>query len=272
VCTHLGRRIGVPAMAYSPLKRARSSGADGAGEGDVRTSYTSEFLESVDDLPVELRKCYSLIKDLDEYVHEMVDGRPSPETPGVEEMKKVMLNKARRINESGKGSMDKSGQALLKKQWKALQEAQKKVLEIATEKVQLAEQAQRHVQNHMVRLDELHHKFEKELHKSDPEGLAEVLGQETASPTAQSKAPPPARKKKQPVKFDLVGKWIAIEYDDEAAKAERPNDPVEKVWYNGLVMAYDDNLHSYLISWEVGGEEWIDDLKEDEYTVVPAPA
>ena len=81
-------------MAYSPLKRARST--DMAADGDVRTSYTSEFLESVNDLPVELRKCYSLIKDLDEYVHEMVDGRPSPETPGVEEMKKVMLNKVTR--------------------------------------------------------------------------------------------------------------------------------------------------------------------------------
>ena len=257
-------------MAYSPLKRARSSAME--GDGDVRTSYTSEFLESVDDLPVELRKCYSLIKDLDEYVHEMVDGRPSPETPGVEEMKKVMLNKARRINESGKGSMDKSGQEILKKQWLALQEAQKKVLEIATEKVQLAEQAQRHVQNHMGRLEELHLKFEKELGKSDPEGLAEVLGQEMSEHAMQPRAPAVARKKKQPVRFDLVGKWIAIEYDDEAAKAERPDDPVEKVWYNGLVMAYDDNLHSYLISWEVGGEEWIDDLKEDEYSVVPAPA
>ena len=141
---------------------------------------------------------------------------------------------ARRINESGKGSMDKSGQEIMKKQWLALQEAQKKVLEIATEKVQLAEQAQRHVQNHMARLEELHRKFEKELAKSDPEGLQDVLGGHGVQREHQAQALP--RKKKQPVRFDLVGKWIAIEYDDEAAKAERPNDPVEKVWYNGLVM------------------------------------
>ena len=36
-------------------------------------------------------------------------------------------------------------------------------------------------------------------------------------------------------------------------------------------MADDDNFHSYLISWEVGGEEWINDLKEDEDSVVPTP-
>eukprot|EP01050_Picozoa_sp_SAG11_P003228 SAG11_NODE_177_length_13334_cov_9.614280_14_plen_38_part_00 len=36
-------------------------------------------------------------------------------------------------------------------------------------------------------------------------------------------------------------------------------------------MAFDSNLHSYLISWEVGGEEWLDDLKEDEFKVVVAP-
>lgn len=91
----VGCRRSARGMAYSPLKRSRHA-VGGEGDGDVRTSYTSEFLESVNDLPVELRKCYSLIKDLDEYVHEMVDGRPSPETPGVEEMKKVMLNKVTR--------------------------------------------------------------------------------------------------------------------------------------------------------------------------------
>ena len=113
--------------------------------------------------------------------------------------------------------MDKSGQEIMKKQWLALQEAQKKVLEIATEKVQLAEQAQRHVQNHMARLEELHRKFEKELAKSDPEGLQDVLGGHGVQREHQAQALP--RKKKQPVRFDLVGKWIAIEYDDEAAKA-----------------------------------------------------
>ena len=87
----------------------------------MRTSYTSEFVESVADLPIELKKSYSLIKDLDEYVHEMMDGRPSAETPGVEEMKQQMLNKARRINESGKGTMDKAGLGIIKKQWEALQ-------------------------------------------------------------------------------------------------------------------------------------------------------
>ena len=54
-------------------------------------------------------------------------------------------------------------------------------------------------------------------------------------------------------------------------RTQREGDPPKKVWYNGLVMAFDSNLHSYLISWEVGGEEWLDDLKEDEFKVVPPP-
>ena len=255
-------------MAYSPLNQKRPR--DGASD-DLRTSYTSEFVESVADLPIELKKSYSLIKDLDEYVHEMMDGRPSAETPGVEEMKQQMLTKARRVNETGKGTMDKAGLEIMKKQWGALQAQEQKVLEIAAEKCQLAAQTQRHIQNHMARLETIHGKFEKELAKSDPEGLAEVLQRESEYVPKPVKQPT-QRRKKQPTKFDLVGKWVAIEYDDDSATAASGDGaPPQKVYYNGLVMAYDDNLHSYLISWEVGGEEWIDDLKDGEYAVVSQP-
>ena len=68
----------------------------------------------------------------------------------------------------------------------------------------------------------------------------------------------------QPTKLDLVGKWVAIEYNDDGAAAVTP----QKVLHNGLIKAYDDNLDSYLISWEVGGEEWIGDLKDDEYAIL----
>lgn len=78
-------------MAYSPLKRSRSQLDDGGD--DTRTSYTSEFLESVADLPIELKKSFSLIKDLDEYMHEMVDGTPSTDQLGLEDMKKKILSK-----------------------------------------------------------------------------------------------------------------------------------------------------------------------------------
>eukprot|EP01050_Picozoa_sp_SAG11_P003230 SAG11_NODE_177_length_13334_cov_9.614280_16_plen_96_part_00 len=78
-------------MAYSPLKRARANLAD--GDEDTRTSYTSEFLESVSDLPIELKKSFSLIKDLDEYMHEMMDGSPSTDQLGIEQMKKKILSK-----------------------------------------------------------------------------------------------------------------------------------------------------------------------------------
>ena len=83
-------------MAYSPLKRARSNLAGDAGatrDDDTRTSYTSEFLESVAELPIELKKSFSLIKDLDEYMHEMMDGSPSTDQPGIEQMKTAILLK-----------------------------------------------------------------------------------------------------------------------------------------------------------------------------------
>eukprot|EP01051_Picozoa_sp_SAG22_P008411 SAG22_NODE_638_length_8262_cov_4.658826_8_plen_155_part_00 len=111
--------------------------------------------------------------------------------------------------------MDKNGLEKVRKQWEALKEFQGKVKEIAQEKVQLAEQAQRHITNHMARLDKDYASFEKDLGKSDPEGLAEVQESRGAA-AAAAPAPPPSRKRqKQPTKFDLVGKWIAIEYDDE---------------------------------------------------------
>jgi hypothetical protein len=129
----------------------------------------------------------------------------------------------------------------------AAQIPRKKVAEIAAEKVQLAEQAQRHISQHMVRLDTLHAQFEKELAKANPDGLAEALMVSSVSYVSSvgeghAPAPAPARKKKQPTKCakiscrgktwqivygrcqralcsifrcDLVGKWIAIEYDDE---------------------------------------------------------
>jgi hypothetical protein len=59
-----------------------------------------------------------------------------------------------------------------------VQAQEAKVLEIATEKCQLAVQTQRHMANHIARLSGLHGKFEKELGKSDPDGLAEVLNLE----------------------------------------------------------------------------------------------
>ena len=75
---------------------------------------------------------------------------------------------------------------------------------------------------------------------------------------------PTERKKKQPTEFDLVGKWVAIEYNADDSTVAEPEDgdstPPQKVLHNGLVKAYDANLHSYRISWEGGGEEWIDDL------------
>eukprot|EP01050_Picozoa_sp_SAG11_P003229 SAG11_NODE_177_length_13334_cov_9.614280_15_plen_166_part_00 len=137
--------------------------------------------------------------------------------------------------------MDKSGIENVREQWEQLKMFQNKVSEIAAEKIQLAEQAQRHMSQHMTRLDALHAQFEKELAKSDPEGLAEALAISSVvgASSAPAPAPPPApaRKKKQPTKcvginetprlvllnlppfmlprFDLVGKWIAIEYDDE---------------------------------------------------------
>ena len=46
---------------------------------------------------------------------------------------------------------------------------------MVADKVQLAEQAQRHISQHMMRLDTLHAQFEKELAKADPDGLAEAL-------------------------------------------------------------------------------------------------
>eukprot|EP01047_Picozoa_sp_COSAG01_P085026 COSAG01_NODE_18502_length_1071_cov_17.038066_2_plen_94_part_00 len=54
---------------------------------------------------------------------------------------------------------------------------------------------------------------------------------------------------KQPKCQDLVGSWIAIQYDDDSATG--PDGIVDKVWYNGLVTAYDENLISYQIAWEV---------------------
>ena len=61
-------------------------------------------------------------------------------------------------------------------------------------------------------------KLEDELGDKLP-GLQDVLGGHGVQREHQAQALP--RKKKQPVRFDLVGKWIAIEYDDEAAKDAR---------------------------------------------------
>ena len=66
---------------------------EGGDGDDARTSYTSEFLESVSDLPIELKKSFNLIKDLDEYMHEMMDGSPSTDQLGVEQMKKKIIAK-----------------------------------------------------------------------------------------------------------------------------------------------------------------------------------
>ena len=87
----------------------------------------------------------------------------------------------------------------------AAQIPRKKVAEIAAEKVQLAEQAQRHISQHMVRLDTLHAQFEKELAKANPDGLAEALMVSSVSYVSSvgeghAPAPAPARKKKQPTK------------------------------------------------------------------------
>eukprot|EP01051_Picozoa_sp_SAG22_P008410 SAG22_NODE_638_length_8262_cov_4.658826_7_plen_104_part_00 len=88
---------------------------DGGGE-DVRTSYTSEFLESVSDLPMEMKKSYNLIKDLDEYMHEMVDGAPNTEQLGVEQMKKKILAKVRALPR-GRGWLGRLGTELLPVSW-----------------------------------------------------------------------------------------------------------------------------------------------------------
>ena len=104
--------------------------------------------------------------------------------------------------------MDKAGLENVREQWKDLLEFQKKVHEIAAEKVQLAEQAQRHITQHMTRLDGLHIQFEKELQKSDPEGLAEALaisaGLSGAAAPAPAPPPAPARKRKQPTKCEAT--------------------------------------------------------------------
>ena len=244
-------------------------GRDDDGHGD-RTSYTSEFLDSVSDLPLELRKCFSLVRDLDEYCYELVDGQPQMSTnndiPGVEAMKRHMINCANACS-----VLDKAAVKKMRRQWSDLQAAEKKVLEIATEKNEIAQQAQRHIHNNITRLVELYMKFEKELAKTDQQGLGEVLQRAPAPQQASSSrrtAPKSRKPKKQPSGFDLVGSWIAVEYDDGSSTAGGDS---SKVWYNGLVMAFDPNLMSYLVGWEVGGEEWIEDLKDGEYMVVDNP-
>jgi hypothetical protein len=266
----------------------RSSMGD---EDDGRTSYTSEFLDSVSELPIELKKCFSLIRDLDEYVYELMDGEPqlssSDGVPGVETMKRKMVrcvfdcpatfhpSVRYRLNLTcacrrphplilycrtcgsfagtvTKGTLDKGSMTKMKKMWSDIKAAQAKVLEIAAEKGEIATQAQRHLTIHTKRLEDLHEKFAKELNKTDPDGLDEVT---SGAPfdEARSKPAPTQRKKKprkQPKRQELVGSWIAIEYDDGSVPVN-PDGVAEKVWYNGLVMAYDDNLSSYLISWEV---------------------
>ena len=66
----------------------------------------------------------------------------------------------------------------------------------------------------------------------------------------------------KPIKQDLVNRWIAIEYEDKSSKAK---------WYKGLVKKYCAASDRYLISWETGGQDWVDELKDNEYKMAKAP-
>ena len=61
----------------------------------------------------------------------------------------------------------------------------------------------------------------------------------------------------------LVGRWISIEYEDKQSKAK---------WYKGLVRKYDPQSDRYLIIWETGGQDWVDELKDNEYKMAKPPA
>eukprot|EP00002_Diphylleia_rotans_P021213 TRINITY_DN4132_c0_g1_i3.p1 TRINITY_DN4132_c0_g1~~TRINITY_DN4132_c0_g1_i3.p1 ORF type:complete len:239 (-),score=46.32 TRINITY_DN4132_c0_g1_i3:121-837(-) len=142
-------------------------------------SYLDDFLESISSLPSELRRSFSLMRELD-YRTEELKG-------SLEKNTKHYLSSVRK---NPKHSEDSS----IKSLYKHIQEDQKTCTELADEKVLLAEQTYELVDKHIRRLDEDLRKFESELKKNEgPDTPALKKQKSTNGPAEVLSSPVQAR-------------------------------------------------------------------------------
>jgi hypothetical protein len=79
-----------------------------------------------------------------------------------------------------------------------------------------------------------------------------------------------AQPEKMRVGSELVGKWIAVEYEEEPDHIDARK--TSRSWYRAQVQSFDSNKLRHRVIWEDGTKDWIVGLKADEYKISSAPS